>query len=305
MQMISIPLHSTTNSNHLGNNDEVVDAKGVVQQVTNYYPFGAPYADASATLNPSLQAYKYNGKELDHMHGLNTYDYGARQYNPVTARWDRMDPLSEKYYSTSPYAYCANNPVNANDPDGRAINWLLGGAIGAGVELASQLIEQYDGDMSVMDNLSKNVNWTNVAIAAGEGALTSGVSALKGVGAKIAVSAISSATKEVSQQIKEGAKSYKDINLQKVGKNVISSIAITSAAGKFAKTRTDIKFKGAKATPKNAIKHKRAGQKRFSKSSQRRANRNLRKQKEEYTNKVEGWTDASLNLLYSTTQRGN
>lgn len=305
MQMISIPLHSTTNSYHLGNNDEVVDAKGVVQQVTNYYPFGAPYADASATLNPSLQAYKYNGKELDHMHGLNTYDYGARQYNPVTGRWDRMDPLSEKYYSTSPYAYCANNPVNANDPDGRAINWLLGGAIGAGVELASQLIEQYDGDMSVMDNLSKNVNWTNVAIAAGEGTLTSGVSALKGVGAKVAVSAISSATKEVSQQIKEGAKSYKDINLQKVGKNVISSIAITGAVGKFAKTRTDIKFKGAKATPQNAIKHKRAGQKRYSKSSQRRANRNLRKQKEEYTNKVEGWTDASLNLLYSTTQRGN
>jgi len=97
MQMISIPLHSTTNSYHLGNNDEVVDEYGYVSQVTNYYPFGAPYADASATLNPSLQAYKYNGKEFDHMHGLNTYDYGARQYNPVTARWDRMDPLCEKY----------------------------------------------------------------------------------------------------------------------------------------------------------------------------------------------------------------
>ena len=131
MQMISIPLHSTTNSYHLGNNDEVVDAKGVVQQVTNYYPFGAPYADASATLNPSLQAYKYNGKEFDHMHGLNTYDYGARQYNPVTARWDRMDPLSEKYYSTSPYAYCVNNPVMFLDPDGRDPNgWtrVWGGA---------------------------------------------------------------------------------------------------------------------------------------------------------------------------------
>ena len=84
--MISIPLHSTTSDYHLDNNREVVDAKGVVQQVTNYYPFGAPYADASATLNPSLKAYKYNGKELELMHGLDTYDYGARQYNPVTAR---------------------------------------------------------------------------------------------------------------------------------------------------------------------------------------------------------------------------
>ena len=120
MQMISVPLHSTTNSYHLGNTDEVVDAKGVVQQLTNYYPFGAPYADASATLNPSLQAYKYNGKEFDNMHGLNTYDYGARQYNPVTARWDRMDPLSEKYYNVSPYNYCLNNPIKLVDPDGKA-----------------------------------------------------------------------------------------------------------------------------------------------------------------------------------------
>lgn len=89
MQMISIPLHSTTNSYHLGNNDEVVDAKGVVQQVTNYYPFGAPYADATASKGADVQPYKYNGKELDRMHGLNTYDYGARQHDPILARWDR------------------------------------------------------------------------------------------------------------------------------------------------------------------------------------------------------------------------
>ena len=107
------------NQDHLGNNREVVDAKGVVQQVTNYYPFGAPYADATAVKGAAVQPYKYNGKELDLMHGLNTYDYGARQHDPILARWDRIDPLCEKYYSTSPYAYCANNPVNAIDPDGR------------------------------------------------------------------------------------------------------------------------------------------------------------------------------------------
>ena len=26
-----------------------------------------------------------------------------------------MDPLAEKYYGLSPYAYCGNNPVNAID----------------------------------------------------------------------------------------------------------------------------------------------------------------------------------------------
>lgn len=52
------------------------------------------------------------------MHGLNTYDYGARQHDPILGRWDRIDPLCEKYYSTSPYAYCMNNPVRFIDPDG-------------------------------------------------------------------------------------------------------------------------------------------------------------------------------------------
>ena len=43
MQMISVPLHSTTNNYHLDNNREVVDAKGVVQQFTIYEFDFAPY----------------------------------------------------------------------------------------------------------------------------------------------------------------------------------------------------------------------------------------------------------------------
>ena len=109
------------NKDHLGNIREVVNASGNVQQLTNYYPFGAPYTDPKAVVNASLQPYKYNGKELDLMHGLNTYDYGARQYYPILCRWDRVDPLCEKYYSVSPYAYCNNNPVNRVDPDGKEV----------------------------------------------------------------------------------------------------------------------------------------------------------------------------------------
>ena len=30
-----------------------------------------------------------------------------------------MDPLAEKYYSISPYVYCARNPVNLVDEEGR------------------------------------------------------------------------------------------------------------------------------------------------------------------------------------------
>lgn len=113
------------NKDHLGNNREVVDIKGRIHQVTNYYPFGAPFADEKAIKGESLQPYKYNGKELDLMHGLNTYDYGARQYDPILARWDRVDQLAEKDYPTSPYVYCGNNPVNRVDKDGRIWDTVL------------------------------------------------------------------------------------------------------------------------------------------------------------------------------------
>ena len=103
------------NQDHLGNNREVVDNLGRIIQVTNYYPFGSSFCDSLSCLNASLQPYKYNGKEFDRMHGLNTYDYGARQYSPALPSWDRIDPLAEEYYSVSPYAYGGNNPVNRVD----------------------------------------------------------------------------------------------------------------------------------------------------------------------------------------------
>ena len=46
-------------------------------------------------------------------------------YNSDLSIWLSVDPMSDKYPSTSPYAYCANNPVKLVDPDGRDI-WIDG-----------------------------------------------------------------------------------------------------------------------------------------------------------------------------------
>ena len=64
---------------------------------------------------------KYNGKEFDRTHGLDWYDYCARQLDPTTGLFTSMDPLCEKYYNISPYSYCAGNPIRYVDPDGRDI----------------------------------------------------------------------------------------------------------------------------------------------------------------------------------------
>ena len=48
----------------------------------------------------------------------------TRHYNSDLSIWLSVDPMADKYPSTSPYAYCANNPVKLVDPDGRDI-WEL------------------------------------------------------------------------------------------------------------------------------------------------------------------------------------
>lgn len=107
------------NEDHLGNVREVIDEDGNIKQENNYYPYGNPFFDETTAINAGIQPFKYNKKEFDTMHGLNTYDYGARQYNPIVPTWDRMDPLCESFYGISPYSYCGGNPVNMIDPDGR------------------------------------------------------------------------------------------------------------------------------------------------------------------------------------------
>jgi RHS repeat-associated protein len=69
--------------------------------------------------------YKFNGKELDEETGL--YYYGARYYDPKVSIWLSVDPKAEKYYSLSPYVYVADNPVNAIDPTGEEIIFIVRG----------------------------------------------------------------------------------------------------------------------------------------------------------------------------------
>ena len=90
----------------------------------DYYPFGMEvtqvYDPNSEEYSASYMAgyntsYLYNGKEIDRMHGLNMYDYGARWRE---IGWLTIDPLCEKNYGISPYANCNNNPILLIDPNG-------------------------------------------------------------------------------------------------------------------------------------------------------------------------------------------
>jgi len=168
------PVYHFYIQDHLGNNRVVAKANGTVEQINHYYPYGGLMADICT--GSDVQPYKYNGKELDRMHGLDTYDYGARQHNAATGRWDRIDRKCEKYYDISPYVYCGGNPVNAIDPDGRSI-WTkivkIGAKVGARVsrygwkelgnaatyadavsDITDNVNTLFDGNASTMDKVA-------------------------------------------------------------------------------------------------------------------------------------------------------
>ncbi len=63
----------------------------------------------------------FNGMEKDdEIKGVeNSYDYGARIYDPRLGKWLSLDPLQAKYPNLSPYNYTANSPLIYRDVDGK------------------------------------------------------------------------------------------------------------------------------------------------------------------------------------------
>ncbi len=107
---------------HLGNTRLVVKDTAVISEA-HYYPFGMQINALSYTnpLQRVANKYLYNGKELQDDFGLGWLDYGKRFYDAEVPRFTSVDPLAEKYYSISPYAYVANNPLIFIDPNGDTI----------------------------------------------------------------------------------------------------------------------------------------------------------------------------------------
>ena len=138
---------------HLGSVRVAAMLNGMKVQTNLYYPYGMSYASSalagsgSSTVEDggdiqvfpggsipeipgtpeiaeeyiSTIPYRFCGKEQNLADGLGMYDFLARRYDPVLCRFTSPDPLAEKYPSVSPYAYCANDPVNKVDPDGKEL----------------------------------------------------------------------------------------------------------------------------------------------------------------------------------------
>lgn len=124
----------------------------------------------------------YTGHVMDASTGL-TY-MQQRYYDPDAMRFLSMDPVEANGTDGSNlgrYWYANDNPYRYTDPDGRCIEdacigeaMAVGAAIGAVVNIGAQVA---NGHGSFKERVS-SINWKQVGVAAGAGALGGGAGAV-------------------------------------------------------------------------------------------------------------------------------
>jgi RHS repeat-associated protein len=182
--------------NHLGSASLELDEQAQIVSYEEYAPYGSSTYQAVRSQTETAKRYRYTGKERDEGTGL--YFHGARYFSAWLGRWTSTDPAifeASAFEQTNhqPYAYVENKPVVANDPDGRAINFIaaaVGAGIGALVGGAIEAGRQYVTTGQVSD-------WGAVGASAAGGAVSGAVAGLT-MGASLAVQATAAAAAGVA-----------------------------------------------------------------------------------------------------------
>ncbi|MBA3986167.1 MAG: RHS repeat-associated core domain-containing protein [Flavobacteriales bacterium] len=153
-------------SKHLGNVLSVVSDRKIsvtlnttmvayymaeIKSATDYYAFGSIMPGRS--YNSSDYEYGFNGMRMDNeIKGTgNSYDFGARIYDPRIGRWLSVDPLAHMFSGWSPYPAFGDNPINNIDIDGRYF-------IGVN-DKEVKFKQRKDGTLKVGRNASSNLKY--------------------------------------------------------------------------------------------------------------------------------------------------
>lgn len=122
------PVYQYYLKDHLGNVRVIIQKNtsttATVDQDNEYYAFGLAVTRYDFA---SQNKYLYSSKEIQDENNLNQYDFNARFYDPVVARWNSIDLLSEKSRMWSEYNFTMGNPIRLIDPDGMRVIPLVGG----------------------------------------------------------------------------------------------------------------------------------------------------------------------------------
>ena len=148
-------------NDHLGSVRAIVNQNGVVTAEYDYMPYGMQHKNSSLATSDD-NTFRYNGKEFLSRFCVDLYDSQARLQG-MNARFNSIDPRAEEMTDISPYAYCADNPINRIDYDGEypILLPLIKGAVGAVVDATAQVSVAMADDQGFFEALS-NIDYTSI-----------------------------------------------------------------------------------------------------------------------------------------------
>ena len=214
-------------SDHLGSTSYITDDHANITQYDAYLPYGELLVDEHSSSEDL--PYKFNGKQFDEETGL--YYYGARYLNPMASIWYGVDPLTEKYMSTSGYIYVLNNPIRLLDPNGKDIASAIAETVGtfvisAGASFVEALISNGGNIRMAMRQIDWEGASVDAVVAGATSLIFSGASTTKLIKklaetkigrsnlAKIMTSTVTNMINNISASVIKGEKTLNDIDLK-------------------------------------------------------------------------------------------
>lgn len=204
-------------SDHLGNVRVSFDKNpvgGTARRVQEdeYYAFGLRRTPIVYDYSNNNR-YLYNGKELQ-TDLAGQYDYGARFYDPVIARWTSVDPKAELSTKFNPYNYCFDNPVFFVDPDGMLATYDWGSKqyVDGGEKVDWDVVQKqygigdFSNNQSVMLAPGYESDGTTIQHDYNTGALTTMVNAAEKTGGNINILHVNNANDAANQMRKFGGR---------------------------------------------------------------------------------------------------
>lgn len=227
------------------NNHALADETGNIVESYEYDAWGNVLTVRDGAGNPLTESalgnrFLFQGREYSWSTGL--YNFRARWYDPETGRWLSNDPIGISG-GLNQYVFCANNPVNMTDPDGRAPWMLIGAAIGGGLDLAVQLAQ---------GRSFSEVNWVSVGAGAASGALGAGLGAnvarlTASITARAALNAVGSAAIGAGVQTTRNA-----IEGNNLGAGVGSAAVVSGVLGGVGSATGDLIERGVVSMSQNS-----------------------------------------------------
>jgi hypothetical protein len=157
----------------------------------------------------------------------------------TVSRFITIDPLAEKYYHISPYAYCANNPIRYIDPDGQSYGDFLdkkGRLIGNdGLD---------DGKIYVLKSTTDTKEATDfITKNSGDAKAFQGDNGKIAYNNSIEIEGSATARQAMVTEVSRdnGRGGTKDVNNREYGGSVLNGVVIPAEPGPVSNLQTDTK----------------------------------------------------------------